>query len=258
MTAAALALALAVLVAPAPSRRPSPRATARMSRIPFAPLVVAGVCLAVVTLPSGVAVAVGVAASTWWRRRGRAHRGRRRTAETASLGAALEIMAAELRAGAHPVTAIDAAAGEVHAGVAEALHVVAARARLGADVSAGLRDVADQSACPQAWQRLAVTWQLAEARGVTIAALVSAAHRDIVERQRFSSRVTAALAGARTTALILAGLPLLGIALGQLIGAEPVQFLLSDGFGGWCLAVGVALACCGLLWSDRIVDGVAS
>jgi tight adherence protein B len=79
-----------------------------------------------------------------------------------------------------------------------------------------------------------------------------AGHRDIVEREQFSARVDAGMAGARTTAAVLAGLPILGIGLGELIGAAPIGFLLSGGAGGWLLVVGVTLACCGLLWSDRI------
>ncbi len=66
------------------------------------------------------------------------------------------------------------------------------------------------------------------------------------------------MAGARATAVILAGLPLLGILLGQLIGAQPLSFLLSGHAGGWLLVVGLALACGGLLWSDRITDRVPS
>jgi tight adherence protein B len=92
--------------------------------------------------------------------------------------------------------------------------------------------------------------------GLAIATLMRTAHRDIVERERFSARVTAGMAGARTTAAVLAGLPLLGIGLGQLIGADPLRFLLSGGLGGWLLMIGVTLACAGLLWSDRITAGV--
>ena len=46
--------------------------------------------------------------------------------------------------------------------------------------------------------------------------------------------------------------PAVGVGLGQLIGADPVRFLLSGGIGGWLLVIGVMLACTGLLWSDRI------
>jgi tight adherence protein B len=111
---------------------------------------------------------------------------------------------------------------------------------------------------PSHWQRLAVSWDLAQTHGIAIATLMRTAQRDIVERERFSARVNAGLAGARTTAAILAGLPLLGVGLGQLIGAHPLGFLLSGGAGGWLLAAGVTLVCCGLLWSDPITDRVLS
>jgi tight adherence protein B len=64
------------------------------------------------------------------------------------------------------------------------------------------------------------------------------------------------MAGARATAAVLAGLPVLGVALGQLIGAYPLRFLLSGGGGEWLLVIGVTLASCGLLWADRITGRV--
>ena len=83
-------------------------------------------------------------------------------------------------------------------------------------------------------------WQLAQTHGLAIATLMQTAQRDIVERERFSSRVDAGMAGARTTAAVLAGLPLLGIGLGQLIGADPVGFLLSGGSVDGCWSSGCA------------------
>jgi tight adherence protein B len=64
------------------------------------------------------------------------------------------------------------------------------------------------------------------------------------------------LAGARTTAAVLAGLPVLGILFGELLGAHPLRFLLSGGAGGWLLVAGATLGCCGLMWSDRITGRV--
>ena len=46
------------------------------------------------------------------------------------------------------------------------------------------------------------------------------------------------MAGARTTAAVLAGLPVLGIGLGQLIGADPLGFLLSGGRAAGCWSSG--------------------
>ncbi|ETB07945.1 membrane protein [Mycobacterium avium subsp. paratuberculosis 08-8281] len=127
---------------------------------------------------------------------------------------------------------------------------------MGADVAAGLAAASRSSARPEHWQRLALCWRLAGDHGLGIATLMRAAQRDIAERQRFSARVSSSLAGARATAAILAALPVLGVLLGQLIGARPLDFLLGGQVGGWLLLVGATLACAGLLWADRIVDRV--
>ena len=102
-------------------------------------------------------------------------------------------------------------------------------------MAAGLRSFAASSRLSAHWERLALFWRLAQTHGLAIATLMRAAHRDIVERERFSARVDAGMAGARTTAAVLAGLPVLGIGLGQLIGADPLGFLLSGGVG-WLAA----------------------
>jgi tight adherence protein B len=170
------------------------------------------------------------------------------------LAGALETLVGELRVGAHPVRAFAIAADESDGAIGVALRAVAARAGLGADVGAGLRAVAGSTSVPAQWDRLAVCWQLAADYGLAMAALMRAAQRDIVERQRFTARVEAGLAGARATAGILAGLPLLGVLLGELIAAHPVRFLLGGGIGGWLLVVGTVLICAGLMWADRIAD----
>jgi tight adherence protein B len=186
----------------------------------------------------------------------RRHRRVGSAAENQTLQAAMDVLVGELRVGAHPVRAFSVAAAETDGTVAAAFRAVAARARLGADVAAGLRSADGLSALPAQWDRLAVCWQLAAQHGLGISVLMRAAQRDIVARQRFSTRVTAKLAGARATATILAALPVLGVLLGQLIDAQPLRFLLGGHAGGWLLVIGTTLACGGLLWSDRITDGV--
>jgi tight adherence protein B len=211
--------------------------------------------LGAATSTGAVVAAAVVGATVEIRRRNRLRR-RARGAEAAALRGALDVLVGELRVGAHPVTAFTVAADEAEGVVASALRTIAARARLGADVAAGMRSVARRSSLPAHWERLAACWQLAHTHGLAIGTLMQTAQRDLVERQRFSSRVDAGLAGARTTAAVLAGLPAVGIALGQLIGADPVGFLLAGGFGEWLLILGVLLGCAGLLWCDRITGAV--
>lgn len=259
MSGAALALAMALLMIPAGPRRrlealglraPAGR---RFAVLPFAAAVAA---VLAALLPVTVLAATAIVSVTLWVRRRRRAAVTRRAAESAALQGALDVLVGELRVGAHPVAAFTVAADEADGVVAASLRAVAARARLGADVAAGLHSAARSSALPAHWERLAVCWQLAQHHGLAIATLMQTAQRDIVDRDRFSARVAAGMTGARTTAAVLAGLPLLGVGLGELIGAEPVRFLLSGGSGGWLLIIGVTLACVGLLWSDRITAGV--
>lgn len=255
MTWATVAMALALLVTPTSSRHriealgliaPTRR------RVRLTPIAACGGLALAFVIPGTVIAAVAIIATAVALRRRRQLVERRRAAESLALQAALDVLVGELRVGAHPVAAFDVAADEVDDTVAASLRAVAARARLGADVAAGLNTVARRSSLPAHWERLAAYWQLAQTHGLAIATLMQAAQRDIVERERFSARVNSGMAGARTTAAVLAGLPVLGVALGQLIGADPVGFLLSGGAGGWLLVIGVTLACVGLLWSDRI------
>jgi tight adherence protein B len=256
LAAAALLLSLALAVLPSsPRRRLMTRA--RVPRPPVAAVACVAACAlaaAAVLLPPTAILAGAVVCATASLRHRRRRRMRRAADEGRTLETALDVLVGELRVGAHPVRAFRVAAGETAGAVAHSLRAVAARAGLGADVAAGLRVAARSSALPAQWDRLAVCWQLASDRGLAIATLMRAAQRDIAERQRFSDRVSSSMAGARATATILAGLPVLGVLLGQLIGARPLRFLLGGHVGGWLLVVGSTLACGGLLWSDRITD----
>lgn len=257
MTGAALALAVAVLIAPASSRQRArelkmlPQLSRRPGVMPFAVTASAAVVL---LLPWTAVLGLGLLVVTLLVRRRRRLRRRATAEETFALQGALDVLVGELRVGAHPVAAIGIAAKESCGRVSQSLSAVAARAVLGADVAAGLRAEAQRSTSPGHWEWLAVCWDLAQAHGLAIATLMQAAQRDIVERKRFHARVEAGMAGARATAVILAGLPILGVLLGQSIGADPLTFLFSGGEGGWLLVVGSGLTCCGLLWSDRITS----
>jgi len=265
--AAALALAAATLlgaprhrrIAPI-GRRPPGSLIRRTGRWGLLGAVAGAAALAALVLPRSTWLAGVVLGATTVVRRRRGLRRRRAVAESRALETALDALVGELRIGAHPVRAFALAAAESnHPAVAAGLDGVAARARLGADVATGLRDAAASSALPVQWERLAAFWDLGGQHGLAIATLMQAAQRDIVARQRFSTRADAGMAGARASATLLAGLPVLGVLLGQLIGARPVAFLLG-GMGGVLSLIGVSLVCAGLLWSDRITTeaGVAT
>jgi tight adherence protein B len=60
------------------------------------------------------------------------------------------------------------------------------------------------------------------------------------------------MAGPRASGAVLAALPVVGIGLGQLMGAAPLDVLLNTGIGQGLLAIGTVLACVGVLWIAKL------
>lgn len=257
---AALLLAVAALVLPGRARLRLPRSSVPGVRLRPPVVFLAAVAVlgaAASTRPALLVVAIiAGAVGAAWRRRRRSER--RRRAEGVAMASALEVLIGELRVGSHPARAFAVAASESPTMVARSLRRVAVRTQFGADVVAGLLAEQKDSAVPEHWNRLAVCWELAARRGLAMSVLMQAAHHDIVDRQAFADRVRAALAGARATAVILATLPMLGVALGELIGAHPVRFLLGGGLGGVLLVLGAGFIAAGLAWADRIIEGLTA
>ncbi|WP_067531568.1 type II secretion system F family protein [Nocardia crassostreae] len=198
----------------------------------------------------GALVAAALLAGTLTVRRRRALWERRRAAEITQLLEGMEAVIGELRVGAHPSAASATAARETSGEAARAFAASAARSRLGGSGAEGLRRPG--TAIAQELSRIADAWSVAERHGLALAELLAAARADLSARQRFRDRTRAALAGARATAAVLAMLPVLGIGLGQLMGAAPVRVLFLTPTGAVLLPLGTGLACAGLLWTDAI------
>ena len=163
---------------------------------------------------------------------------------------ALDLLAAELRAGILPHQAIEALADD-----APFLRPAAAAAIRGGDVVAALRASSIEPGAA-ALADLAGAWHVAERAGAPLADVldrVAATARDDAELER---EVQAEAAPARATGRLMAVLPVLGLALGAGMGADPVHVLTGTVVGASCLAAGVALACTGVAWVDRIVTSV--
>lgn len=201
-----------------------------------------------------VALAAAIVAATLWTRRRAAVRRRTHRAEVESLVAGLDTIVGELGVGAHPATAASVAASECSGTAAAAFGRASGRARLGGTAHDGLRvnnsPVSDELAI------VAAAWQISDDHGLGLVGLLTAARADMMARSRFRDRTHASLAGARATGTVLACLPVVGVGLGQAMGASPIGVLLGGGLGGVLLAIGSALVCAGLLWTDAIADRV--
>jgi tight adherence protein B len=66
------------------------------------------------------------------------------------------------------------------------------------------------------------------------------------------------LAEPRATAVVLSLLPLLGLGLGAVLGADPLAWLLGSRAGLVVLAAGLALEAVGAWWAWRIASSLES
>jgi tight adherence protein B len=129
-------------------------------------------------------------------------------------------------------------------------------AALAADLRAGL----PPSAVPESGDRLrrltGSVHALAERTGAPAADLVERIEADARAADRAGASASAQAAGAQATSMLLAALPLAGIGLGFLMGADPFQVLFHTPLGAACALVAVVMQTVGLLWSERLMRGV--
>ncbi|MGY1600785.1 type II secretion system F family protein [Geodermatophilus sp. SYSU D00815] len=260
MTAALLALAAALLAWPDAGalRRarlgPRPRATAsrlrpgpRSAPVLVGAAVAAGAAIASTPLVAGLAGACAALAA-------RAELGRRqaarREAASAAVTQALGALAAELRSG-RPLEVAAAAAARTCSddGVGAAL-VRAVRAP--APPAPGRR--APPRPAEAALDRLAAAVRLSRDTGAALSEVVAAVEDDLRARHRRRLELRSALSAPRASATLLAGLPLLGLAMGSGVGADPWRVLTATGPGQVLLVVGVGLEVAGVAWSRRLAS----
>jgi len=228
-------------------RRPSSRVGSPRSPAPVGSTAAAGAIVlgAIVSTPL-VAVLAGVLAGLAgraWNRRRDDESGQRRLV---GLTAGLTALAADLRSGRSLEEATDAAAaacGDEQTGRAllRAVRAPEQPAVGGADVLSG----------PLA--RLSGAVLLSGRTGCSLAEVVSSVEDDLRARSRAELELRSATAGPRAGAMLLAGLPVLGLAMGSGVGADPWRVLTTTGTGQALLVAGVGLELVGVAWSSRLV-----
>ncbi|KTF04635.1 hypothetical protein AQZ59_00624 [Trueperella bernardiae] len=89
--------------------------------------------------------------------------------------------------------------------------------------------------------------------GAPMADVLEACAAGITESGEAKNAREVALAGPRTSARMLAGLPAIGIALGYVMGADPLGFLFTTTLGRLALVTGLSFEVAGLMWTARMV-----
>ncbi|MBB3050158.1 tight adherence protein B [Prauserella isguenensis] len=213
---------------------------------------------AVMWVGPGAVLAAGCAAAAVLVQVRARRRVRRGVAALAGLAEALRAMAGDLRSGAHPATAAESAAQDAHTDIASVFRAIAVSVRLGGNPDTSLTGLpAGTGSLPAGvLERVTTAWSLARRHGLALADVVDAVHRDVATRARLAGTLDARMAGPRASALILAGLPVLGVLLGEAMGAAPLAVLLTTTAGQVLLAVGAALLLGGVAWTSAITGRV--
>ncbi|MFE3858454.1 type II secretion system F family protein [Streptomyces griseorubiginosus] len=139
-------------------------------------------------------------------------------------------------------------------GLGDAQAVVLAAARFGGDVPGALAAAARRPGA-EGLLGLAACWRVAVDQGAGLAAGLDRLEGALRAERDQRADLRAQLAGARSTAWMLAALPVLGLGLGAALGADPLRVLLHSGAGLGCLVVGGLLEGLGMWWAMRIVRG---
>ncbi|MFE0641257.1 type II secretion system F family protein [Streptomyces sp. NPDC058877] len=159
----------------------------------------------------------------------------------------------ELRAGSQPTQALFFAARETGA-LGEVEASVLAAARFGGDVPEALRRAGRQDGA-DGLAGVAACWQVAVDGGAGLVTGLDRLEVGLRDRCEQRERLRAELAGAWATVVVLALLPVGGLALGAALGVDPLRVLLHTPAGLACLVVGGMLEAVGLWWAARIVRG---
>jgi len=209
-------------------------------------LAAAPVVLALVFAGPAGALAVAMLTAACWRELRSRQAAKAKIVAAQGIAEALGAMVAELRAGAHPVAAAESAAIDAAPRAAGAMRLIAASARLDGDLGGYGED--------PVLGRLAVAWSLVRKHGLPMAEVLDAVRRDAVAGVRFARQSHARMAGPRASAVVLALLPGVGIALGEAMGAHPVHVLVSTVPGQLLFVVGSALVWAGMAWSAKLTE----
>lgn len=248
-------LAVALLVSPAPRRtlsRLDAQPAAEQSHRLGALLVVCGmaICWALFGWRVlGWAVVAAMMAGTLshvLRHGARERRRLERARETARAGSTLALL---LSSGRIPTEALVEASED-----ADCLAPAATSIRLGGNASDALRRAAAEPG-REGLAAMAAAWHVSERSGAPVAEVMEQVAVALRQEQQVGDVVAAELSAARASGRIMALLPLVAIALGTAVGADPVSVLFNSAGGQWLVLAGVGLACAGVVWTERIASG---
>jgi tight adherence protein B len=105
----------------------------------------------------------------------------------------------------------------------------------------------------RAWGLLGACWEVAAESGAPLATTLERAAESVRALADADRQIELALTGPLATARIVALLPLAGVAMAMLIGADPIGVVLGTVPGAVSAVLGVAALALGLRWNRRLI-----
>ena len=196
-----------------------------------------------------LAAGVGVVALAAWVRRNRSNVRKLRGTGREDCVEIVENLAADLRSGALPHVAIERLAHEF-----EQLVQVHAAMRNGADVAEAGKRSASQPGCESlAW--VGAAWAVATESGAPLANVLDSLAAEVRKESDLLRDVETAVAPARSTALLMAVLPVFALGMGTGMGASPSEVITQSIWGAGSVTPGILLAVIGVFWGVCIPEG---
>ncbi|MEV6287278.1 type II secretion system F family protein [Kribbella sp. NPDC051770] len=234
--------------------RPLHRLTARPSRPPrrkllyltLVLLVALSILIAFGPYALATTTALSAALLTTLSHRKKSIQSSKATRKQSQIIEACDLLAADLTAGRPPQEALTAAADSC-----PDLRPAAAAARLGGDVPATLH-LAAETPGAESLKPLAAAWQVADHSGAALATILTRLTTTLRANQALHHQRQTNTSAAKSTARLLAILPIATTLLGQSFGATPITFLTTTLPGTLCLLTGTALALAGLHWTNHL------
>ena len=179
-------------------------------------------------------------------------RDRRAVRAQSDVARACGVLASYVRVGQVPAEALVLVAADCPV-LAEA----AAVQQIGGDVPGTLRVRAAQPGHGGLLD-LARAWQVTSSSGAPMAPALEEVAAGLASDESLRSVVSAELAAPRSTGKLMAVLPLVGVALGYLLGGRPLEWLVAGPIGWGCLLLGLLLAAAGVLWIEGLARVAAA
>jgi len=76
----------------------------------------------------------------------------------------------------------------------------------------------------------------------------------LIDRRKQEQLISTELASTKATVVVLAGLPIMGLGMGLILGADSISWLLGSTAGRVCLFFGLGLELVGWLWIKRLLN----